>query len=227
MNVLGLAKNSRKLKKLIITSTSEVYGTAEYVPIDENHRINAQSPYAATKVAADQLALSFHKSFGVPVTVVRPFNTFGPRQSLRAVIPTIINQFINFNGYIEIGETKSTRDFTYVEELAEGFYRTMINKNNIGSLYNIGSNFEISIEELIGLISEILDIKDYKIKVKKLKLRPKDSEVYRLWCDNSLCKKILKWSPKYNSLQRFKEPLSKTINWYKNNNLNIINTNHI
>lgn len=227
LNVLELAKTSKKLKKIIVTSTSEVYGTAEYVPIDENHHLNAQSPYAATKIAADQLSLSFHKSFNVPVVIVRPFNTFGPRQSSRAVIPTIINQFINFNGYIDIGEVQSTRDFTYVEELAEGFYLSMINKKNIGSLYNLGSNFEISIKDLILLIAEIFNKRNYKIRIQKKKLRPKKSEVYRLWCDNSKSKKILKWSPKYNSLKLFKKPLTKTIDWYKNNNPNIINFDHI
>ena len=195
ISLLEILKNSKNLKKAIITSTSEVYGTAQYVPIDESHPISAQSPYAASKVASDQIALSFYKSFGTPISILRPFNTFGPRQSYRAVIPSIINQFINFNGQIKIGELNSTRDFTYVKDLVRCFYLSINGKKNLGKIINVGSGFEISIKKLIKLISEISGKKNFKLKIDNKKIRPKNSEVFRLLCKNDLAKKPLDGHP--------------------------------
>ena len=220
--LLETASASKKIKKIIVTSTSEIYGTAQYVPINESHPISSQSPYAASKASADQISLSFAKSYNLPITILRPFNTFGPRQSYRAVIPSIINQFINFNGQIKIGETLSTRDFTYVEDLVRCFYiLSQTKKNVIGEVFNVGSGFEISIKDLISLVAQISNKKKYDIITDKSKIRPKKSEVFRLLCDNKKVKKTIGWKPSSNNLDSFLKPLSKTYNWINNNNFNL------
>ena len=221
-NILEAAKIN-KTKKIIMTSTSEIYGTAKYVPIDESHPINSQSPYAATKASADQLAISYYRSFNLPVTILRPFNTFGPRQSMRAVIPTIIGQVIN-NNEVNIGNIKPTRDFTFVTDIAEAFVRTLSAKKISGEIINVGSNFEVSIKEIIDFVATITNRKII-IKKKQERFRPKASEVNRLICSNKKAKKLLKWSPNYNGKEGFKKALIKTIDWFsKEENLKLYKT---
>ncbi len=213
LNILQSAKQL-KLSKVIITSTSEVYGTAQYVPINENHPINPQSPYAASKVSADALAMSFYKSFNMPITIIRPFNTFGPRQSNRAIIPTIINQLIANKKYIKLGNLNPTRDFSYVDDVANAFYKVLISKKCVGKIINIGSNFEISIKKIVYLVLNILKIKNIKIIFEKVRARKKTSEVFRLYSSNLLAKKIIKWSPKFSKSKGFYLGLTKTVEWY-------------
>lgn len=202
-----------KIKQVINTSTSEVYGTAKSVPIKENHVINAQSPYAASKISSDQFANSFYLSFGLPVTTIRPFNTFGPRQSLRAVIPTIISQALLSN-YIKLGNINSSRDLTFVEDTVEGFIKSINNKASFGKFINLGTNNEVSIKKLVFIISKILK-KDLIIKIDKKRIRPKNSEVERLLASNSLAKKILKWKPKHSSKNGIMIALKRTVSWYQ------------
>ena len=222
-NILEAAR-ILKTKKIIHTSTSEVYGTAQIIPIKENHPINSQSPYAATKAGADQLVKSYHYSFDLPVTILRPFNTFGPRQSMRAVIPTIIGQALKGEN-IHIGNVKTTRDFTYVLDTVEAFSKAISAKNINGEEINVGSNYEISIKEIIITISEILN-KKLIIKIEAQRVRPKSSEVERLVCSNKKAKKLLNWSPKLNGKKGFKEALKRTIQWFsKKENLKFYKSN--
>ena len=215
-NIL-LAAKKNKLTKVIITSTSEVYGTALKVPIDEDHSLNAQSPYAATKIAADQLALSFYKSYNLPVTILRPFNTFGPRQSARAIIPTILSQILNNNSTIKLGNINPIRDFTYVEDTCNAFLSTLKNKRIIGETINIGNNFEISIREILNILKEDYNFK-FRIKIDKKRIRPKKSEVFRLYASNKKAKKLLGWKPKFNGHNGFNKGLEETIRWLTNKN---------
>ncbi|RPF75004.1 MAG: SDR family NAD(P)-dependent oxidoreductase [Rickettsiales bacterium TMED289] len=196
--------------RVLITSTSEVYGTALYTPIDEKHPLQAQSPYSASKIASEAIAMSFFNSFDLPLTIVRPFNTYGPRQSARAVIPSIVSQILQGHKEIKIGDTSPTRDFSFVEDTCRGFIEIVNNKNTNGEIVNIGSNFEISILEIINKIKKILD-SDVKIIEEKSRLRPKNSEVYRLWCDNSKIKKLTGFEPKID----IDLGLRKTIDWIK------------
>lgn len=210
-NILEAAKK-QNIKKLIHTSTSEVYGSAKIIPIDEQHPINAQSPYAATKSSADQLVKSYFYSFNLPVTILRPFNTFGPRQSMRAVIPTIIGQALNKNE-INIGNLSPTRDFTYVSDTADAFVKAITAKNINGEVINIGSNFEVSIKDIIKMTLSIID-KKMRIKKDSKRFRPNSSEVDRLICSNKKAKKLLKWSPSHQGKKGFKQALRKTIEWF-------------
>lgn len=212
MNILNATINSN-VKKIIHTSTSEVYGTPKYIPIDEKHLVSAQSPYAASKIAADQIALSYNKSFNTPVTVLRPFNTFGPRQSLRAVIPTIITQILS-KKFVKLGSIYPTRDLTYIEDTTDAFLSALNKKKDIGEIINVGSGFEISIKELVSKISNILG---FKINIQKdlKRTRPKKSEVDRLYANNKKAKNILNWTPKYSTKKKgFEDALRKTINWF-------------
>jgi len=211
LNILQTAKEFGT-KKVIVTSTSEIYGTAQSVPIPETHPINPQSPYAATKASADLLALSFYRSFGLPVAIVRPFNTYGPRQSARAVIPTIITQILAGAKKIKLGSLTPTRDLTYVEDTAEGFLRAADSQGINGEVINLGSNSEISIENLARLIARCLK-KDIQIESDNDRKRPKKSEVERLWSDNAKARKLLNWAPKYT----LEEGLEKTIEWFREN----------
>ena len=215
---LNLLQSSvkHKIKKFIHTSTSEVYGTAQKIPIDEKHPLNAQSPYAASKIAADQLALSFYKSYNLPVTILRPFNTFGPRQSSRAIIPTIITQLNNKNK-IHLGELNPSRDFNYVTDIVKAYYLAINNKNIVGEVVNLGSNYEITIKNLKNLILKIYD-KKIKIEISPQRLRPKKSEVFRLLCDNRKARKLLKWKPKYSGKKGLEQGLRKTIEWFSDKN---------
>ena len=194
--------------KFIHTSTSEVYGSAIYTPIDENHPLQAQSPYSASKIGADSIAISFNKSFNFPLTIVRPFNTYGPRQSARAIIPTIITQILGKKN-IHVGDLKPTRDFTYVLDTCEGFINISESKNSDGQILNLGSKFEVSILEIITLIKEIMN-SNAEIIQEKERHRPKDSEVNRLHCDNTKIRELTGFAPKYS----FREGITKTIEWF-------------
>ena len=210
-NVLQAALES-KLRDVIITSTSETYGSAQYIPIDEKHPVVGQSPYSATKIAADQLALSYHKSFGLPVKIVRPFNTYGPRQSARAVIPSIITQILSGAKRVKLGNVLPTRDFTYVKDTAEAFIKLSKSDKAMGEIVNVGTNKEIPIKDLAQRIIELTG-SSVEIGFDKERVRPEKSEVSRLCCDNSKLSKITGWSPKY-SLQT---GLIDTIDWIKQN----------
>jgi len=224
LNVLKVSR-MQNIKKIILTSTSEVYGTAKYIPIDESHPLNAQSPYASTKIGADSLGLSFHKSFNMPVSILRPFNTYGPRQSARAVIPTIISQLLNNNSYVKLGNINPTRDLNYVQDVVRAFYLCLIKKESIGRIINIGSNYEISIKELAHLIAKILN-KKIVLHKDKIRQRPKNSEVERLYSSNKLAKKILGWKPGYGGKKGLEKGLIETIDWFKKNNHYLYKSNN-
>jgi NAD dependent epimerase/dehydratase len=223
-NILAASKKMN-IKKIIITSTSEVYGSAKKVPMTEDHPLSAQSPYAATKIAADQISLSFFKSFNLPVTVVRPFNTFGARQSTRAIIPTIITQLFSNGTYIKLGNINTLRDFTYISDTVNGFISVLNSKKIEGEVINVSSGFEISIKNLLTEISKIIG-KKKKIIIEKKRVRPAKSEVTRLLGSNSKALKLLKWKPKVKNLSSFRMALKETISWYKKGeNLSMFNTN--
>ena len=207
LNICQAAKENGNIR-VIHTSTSEVYGTAKYVPIDENHPVQAQSPYSATKIAADAMAMSFFNAFDLPVTVARPFNTYGPRQSARAVIPTIITQIASGMKEIKLGDVSPTRDFNYVEDTCRGFVAIMESGGTIGETINIGSNFEISIGDTFNLIKELMT-SDVKFIIDKQRIRPEKSEVFRLWCDNEKIRRLTGFKSQID----IKEGLKRTIDW--------------
>ena len=206
LNVLTTSKEN-SVEKIVHTSTSEVYGTARYVPIDENHQLQGQSPYSASKIGADQIAGSFYMSFDLPVAIIRPFNTYGPRQSARAVIPTIISQALT-GEKIFLGSQYPTRDYTYVKDVVEGFIKVAESPRSVGEVINVGSNFEISIGDLANKIISSAG-KNAEIITDTTRVRPRDSEVERLWCDNTKAKRLLGWGPT-TSLDA---GLKKTIEW--------------
>ena len=211
-NVLEAAK-SLKLRDILITSTSETYGTAQYVPIDEKHPMSAQSPYSASKISADYLGISYWNSFKMPIKIVRPFNVFGPRQSPRAVIPSIIIQTLKNNNKIKLGNILPTRDYTYVSDTCEAFYKIYKSKKKIsGQIINVGTNKEFSIEQIAQKIFRKLKIYPKIIKEKK-RVREHGSEVQRLLCDNKKIKDLVNWKPKV----KFDDGISKTIDWYQLN----------
>ncbi len=215
-NVLEVAKKL-ELEQVMITSTSETYGTAQYTSIDEEHPMVGQSPYAASKIAADQLAISYHRSFDLPVKIVRPFNTYGPRQSARAVIPTIISQLMNENKSIELGNLSPTRDLTYVVDTCTAFIEIYNSDTIFGEVTNIGVDKEISIGDLVDLIANLMD-KDITIVQSEARVRPENSEVKRLVCDNSKLLKHTSWKPKYT----LEQGIAEVIEWLKNpENLNM------
>ena len=208
LNICQAAKENG-VGRVIHTSTSEVYGTAQYVPIDEKHPLQPQSPYSATKIAADSMALSFYNAFELPVTIARPFNTYGPRQSARAVIPTIITQIANGKQEIKLGDVTPTRDFNYVEDTCRGFIALAESDNTIGQTINIGSNFEISVGDTLNLIKEIMR-SDVEFIVDEQRIRPEGSEVHRLWCDNSKIEKHVGFKPEVD----IREGLTRTVEWF-------------
>lgn len=210
LNILQ-AGRELEIQKIIHTSTSEVYGTAQFVPITEEHPINPQSPYSATKVAADFLALSFYQSFNTPVAIIRPFNTYGPRQSGRAIIPTIISQIISKKAKIKLGAVYPKRDFIYVKDTVRGFINAAESDSSVGKVINIGSNSEISIIELAHLIAKLMDVK-IEIEAVNERKRPEKSEVERLLADNSKAREFLGWSPMY----KLEEGIIETIKWFSN-----------
>ena len=213
LNVLQAARELG-VNRVIHTSTSEVYGTACFVPITEQHPLQGQSPYSATKIAADQLAYAFYVSFGVPVVIARPFNTNGPRQSARAVIPTIIAQIANGKRHIKLGAVSPTRDFNYVQDTVAGFIAAMNSDQGFGEVVNFGSNFEITIGDTAHLIAEAMNV-DIKIITDEARLRPVDSEVERLWADNAKAKKLFGWQPSYGGREGFKRGIVETAEWFE------------
>ena len=215
LNIINAAKDF-EIKKVVHTSTSETYGTAQFVPITESHPLVGQSPYAASKIGADQIALSFWRSFDTPVSVIRPFNTYGPRQSSRAVIPTIISQIISSNNEIKLGALSPTRDFNYVEDICSAFYAIGESNKTIGKVINACSNFEISIGDTANLIKSIMN-SDLKIKCEGERLRPEKSEVNRLFGDNTLLRELTNWEPKFSGIEGFKKGLERTIEWFTSN----------
>jgi NAD dependent epimerase/dehydratase len=196
-------------QRLIHTSTSEVYGTAHYVPIDEKHPLQPQSPYSASKIGADAMAMSFYHAFKMPLTIARPFNTYGPRQSARAIIPTIITQIISRNGTLKIGNLSPTRDLNYVEDTCRGLIALGTCDKAMGETVNIGSNSEISMKDLVSLIKELMD-SDIGVDEEENRIRPEKSEVYRLWCNNEKINSLTNYRPKYSLPQG----LAKTIEWF-------------
>lgn len=212
LNVVQAARDLG-LGKVIITSTSEVYGTAKFVPITEDHPLQAQSPYSASKIGADHVAMSFHASFGTPVSIVRPFNTYGPRQSARAVIPTIITQIATGKRQIELGAVHPTRDFNYVADTVSGFIALLNSDQGVGEVINIGSNFEISIGDTARTIAEVMET-EIEILTDSQRLRPEKSEVERLWASNDKARELLGWQPKYGGLEGFRRGLAETVAWF-------------
>ena len=218
-----------EISKVVHTSTSEVYGTAQFVPITEDHPLQGQSPYSASKIGADQLAMSFYNSFGTPVSIIRPFNTYGPRQSARAVIPTVITQIANGQRQIKLGSIHPTRDFNYVGDTVSGFISALESGESIGEIINLGSGFEISIGDTAKKIADVMGA-EIEIITDNQRLRPEKSEVERLWADNTKAKNTLKWEPKFGGTEGFRKGLEKTIEWftiptnlanYKSNKYNI------
>jgi len=210
LNICQAAKENN-VKKIIITSTSEVYGTAQYVPIDEKHPKQPQSPYSASKIGADMMALSFFNSFELPVVIARPFNTYGPRQSARAIIPTIITQIANGKKEIKLGDLSPTRDFNYVKDTCNGFIKLANCEKAVGQEINISSNYEISMRDTLELIAKIMK-SDVKFVEDTQRLRPKNSEVFRLWGDNTKIKILTGFAPEYS----IEQGLTETIEWFLN-----------
>jgi NAD dependent epimerase/dehydratase len=212
LNVLQAARDL-EISRVIHTSTSEVYGTAQFVPITEQHALRGQSPYSATKIAADQLAYSFYSSFDLPVVTIRPFNTYGPRQSARAVIPTIITQIAGKARSIKLGALSPTRDFSFVDDTVSGFTSALKSDKGCGETFNLGSNFEISIGDTAKIIAQAMKA-SVEIETDEQRFRPDNSEVERLWADNSKAKEFFGWEPSYVGLEGLRRGLAKSIEWF-------------
>lgn len=212
LNVLQAARDL-SVRRVVHTSTSEVYGTAKFVPITEDHPLRGQSPYSATKIAADQLAYSFWTSFGTPVVIARPFNTYGPRQSARAVIPTIITQIANGSRRIKLGAVSPTRDFNYVSDTAAGFIAALESEAGLGEVVNFGSNFEISVGDTAVLIAEAMNV-EIEIVTDEARMRPEKSEVERLWADNSKARTMFGWQPAYGGRDGLRRGIAETAAWF-------------
>lgn len=213
---LNVVQAARELgvQRVVHTSTSEVYGTALFVPITEEHPLQGQSPYSASKIGADQMAMSFHRSFETPVTIVRPFNTYGPRQSARAVIPTIITQIAGGARQIKLGAVHPTRDFNYVRDTVRGFVAVAECDGAIGQVINIGSNYEISVGDTARLIAELMDA-EIEFTSDEQRLRPTASEVERLWADNARAKALAGWAPEFAGTEGLRRGLRETIEWFR------------
>lgn len=214
LNVLQAARELG-LRRIIHTSTSEVYGTARFVPITEEHPLQGQSPYSATKIAADQLAYSYYSSFALPVVIARPFNIYGPRQSARAVIPTIITQIASGKRKIKLGAVSPTRDFNFVKDTVAGFLAALTSDQGVGEVVNFGSNFEISIRDTAQLIAESMQV-DIEIILDEDRRRPVNSEVDRLWADNTKAQQLFEWVPAYGGRDGFRRGLAETAAWMTN-----------
>ncbi|MGB9080289.1 MAG: NAD-dependent 4,6-dehydratase LegB [Desulfuromonadaceae bacterium] len=213
LNIVQAARE-HGVQKVVHTSTSEVYGTARFVPITEEHPLQGQSPYSASKIGADQIAMSFHASFDTPVAIVRPFNTYGPRQSARAVIPSIITQIISGKRTIKLGSLHPTRDFNFIMDTVEGFIAVAESDRSVGEVINIGSNFEVSIGDTVQLIADIMGV-EIRVETDDIRLRPDNSEVERLWADNRKALEITGWQPRYGGMEGFRRGLTETIEWFK------------
>jgi len=212
---LNVVQAARELgvSKVLHTSTSEVYGTAKFVPITEEHPLQGQSPYSASKIGADQIAMSFYHAFNTPVSIIRPFNTYGPRQSARAVIPTVITQIADGQRKIRLGSLHPTRDFNYIKDIVRGFIAVAESEKSVGEVINIGSNYEISIGDTVDLIAEVMGA-DIEVETEQVRVRPEKSEVDRLWADNSKAKKLTGWEPLYAGREGFKRGLIETVKWF-------------
>jgi NAD dependent epimerase/dehydratase len=213
LNVVQAARDLG-IAKVVHTSTSEVYGTARFVPITEDHPLQGQSPYSASKIGADQIAMSFFASFETPVAVVRPFNTYGPRQSARAAIPTIISQIANGTRRIKLGATHPTRDFSHVSDTVAGFIAALRSDASVGEVINLGSNFEISIGDTAELIAEVMGA-DIEIATDEQRLRPAKSEVERLWASNDKAARLIDWRPAYAGRNGFRRGITETVEWFR------------
>ncbi len=214
LNIVQAAKELG-ISRVVHTSTSEVYGTARFVPMTEDHPLQGQSPYSASKIGADQIAMSFYTSFNTPVVVLRPFNTYGPRQSARAVIPTIISQILNGVKDIKLGSVHPTRDFNFVSDTVRGFIAAMNSEKAIGEVINIGSSFEISVGDTANTIANVIG-KEINIITEDQRLRPIKSEVERLFADNNKAKELMGWQPEFGGLDGFKRGLQQTVEWFSN-----------
>jgi NAD dependent epimerase/dehydratase len=212
LNVLQAARDLAT-ERIVHTSTSEVYGTARFVPITEDHPLQAQSPYSASKIGADQLAQSFFFSFGIPVATIRPFNTYGPRQSARAVIPTIITQIAAGASRVKLGATAPTRDFNFIQDTVRGFIAIAECDRAVGRVINVGSNYEVSIGETAGLIGRLMG-STAEIVCEEQRIRPPTSEVERLWADNTLARQLAGWVPEYSGRAGLERGLAATIDWF-------------
>lgn len=215
LNILQAARD-QKIERVVHTSTSEVYGTARFVPITEEHPLQGQSPYSASKIGADQMATAFHRSFETPVTIVRPFNTYGPRQSARAVIPTIITQIAGGSRSLRLGSPHPTRDFNFVADTVRGFIALAEADDAVGEVVNLGSNFEVSIGDTAKLIAKLMNA-DVAIETDEQRVRPQRSEVERLCADASKAKRLSGWTPQYGGGDGFARGLSETIDWFRGN----------
>lgn len=213
---LNIVQAARDLgvSKIVHTSTSEVYGTARFVPITEEHPMQGQSPYSATKIGADQLAMSFYSSFETPVAIIRPFNTYGPRQSARAVLPSIITQIAAGTRRLNLGATHPTRDFNFVSDTVRGFVAVAEADAAVGEVINIGSNFEISVGDSVALVAELMGA-EIEVAVDEQRLRPAKSEVERLWASNAKAAELTGWSPQYGGRDGFRRGLEETIGWFR------------
>jgi NAD dependent epimerase/dehydratase len=224
---LNVVQAARELgvEKVVHTSTSEVYGTARFVPITEEHPLHGQSPYSASKIGADQIAMSFYSSFSTPVSIIRPFNTYGPRQSARAVIPTIITQIANGLRTLKLGALHPTRDFNYVADTVDGFIAVVEADRAVGEVINIGSNYEISIGETVQMIADLMGA-EVAIETDDVRLRPDKSEVERLWADNSKALRLAGWHPAYAGKDGLRKGLQKTLEWFRaSDNLKMYKSN--
>ena len=212
---LNIVQAARELgvEKVVHTSTSEVYGTARFVPITEEHPLQGQSPYSASKIGADQIALSFYNAFDTPVSVIRPFNTYGPRQSARAIIPTVITQIAAGQRRIKLGALHPTRDFSFVKDTVQGFLSVARSPQSVGEVINVGSNFEVSIGETVQMIAEIMGV-DIEIETDQVRMRPDKSEVDRLWDSNEKARALTGWAPAYGGKDGFRRGLAETIAWF-------------
>ena len=212
LNVVQAARDL-DVERVVQTSTSEVYGTAQYVPINEQHPLVGQSPYSASKIGADQIAMSFHRSFGTPVVILRPFNTYGPRQSARAVIPTIITQIAQNQTRLRLGSLSPTRDFTFVDDTVGAFSAALSAQGCLGEVINVGSGFEISIRETANLIAKLMNI-EVALEEDVTRVRPEGSEVERLWADNMKARNMLGWTPKFVGSEGLEIGIRKTLEWF-------------
>jgi len=213
LNVVQAARDLG-IVRVIHTSTSEVYGTARFVPITEDHPLQGQSPYSASKIGADQIAMSFYHAFNTPVSILRPFNTYGPRQSARAVIPTVITQIAAGTRKLKLGSLHPTRDFNYVKDTVAGFISALQSSMGVGEVVNIGSNFEISISDTVNMIADLMNAQ-IEIETEQVRIRPERSEVERLWADNSRARTAFQWEPKYSGKEGLRRGLAETIQWFR------------
>ena len=212
LNVVTAARDAG-VRRVVHTSTSEVYGTARFVPITEEHPVIGQSPYSASKIGADQIALSFHAAYGTPVTVLRPFNTYGPRQSARAVIPTVITQLATGSRTLRLGALHPTRDFTFVSDTVRAFVAALESDGGLGEVTNVGSAFEISIGDTARVIADVMGV-EATVDLDTDRVRPARSEVERLWCDNSVARTRFGWTPAYGGRDGFRRGITETVQWF-------------